>query len=92
MIFAASILAVLLLLPFMRAPERALKRSKELSEKYSESPSRIHHDDIRRLLRGYQLAFHTYFPALVTEMLFAESIEAVVGVAISESIQLHLVD
>ena len=43
MIFAASILAVLLLLPFMRAPERAAKEEiEETLGEILESPSRIH--------------------------------------------------
>ena len=67
-IFAASILAVLLLLPFMKSPGHAAKE--EIEESLGEilriaMKASIIHDDLRRLFScGYQLAFITaHFPA-----------------------------
>lgn len=73
MIFAVSILLVLLLLPFMRAPERASKD--EIEESLSEILSLALKDPSYMMIFvgffscGYQLAFITaHFPALITEM------------------------
>ena len=73
LIFAISILGILLLLPFMRYPERASKE--EIEESLSEILL-IAFKDPPYMMRfvgffscGYQLAFITaHFPALVTEM------------------------
>ena len=79
MIFAASILAVLLLLPFMRAPERAAKE--DIEETLGEILRIAFKDPSYMMIFvgffscGYQLAFITaHFPALVTEMTFALSL------------------
>ena len=79
MIFAVSILAVLVLLPFMRAPEAAAKE--EIEESLGEILRIAFKDPSYMMIFvgffscGYQLAFITaHFPALVTEMTFAESI------------------
>ena len=73
MIFAVSILGVLLLLPFMRYPERASKE--EIEESLSEILLIAFKDPTYMMIFvgffscGYQLAFITaHFPALVTEM------------------------
>ena len=73
MIFAISILFVLLLLPFMKAPERASKE--EIEESLSEILSIALKDPSYMMIFvgffscGYQLAFITaHFPALITEM------------------------
>ena len=72
-IFAASILSVILLLPFMRYPERASKD--EIEETLSEVLMIAFKDPTYMMIFvgffscGYQLAFITaHFPALVTEM------------------------
>ncbi len=72
-VFAASILSVLVLLPFMRAPEMA---SKEEIEESLGDILRVASKDpsfamifVGFFACGYQLAFITaHFPALVTEM------------------------
>ena len=73
LIFAVSILGVLLLLPFMRYPERASKE--EIEESLSEILLIAFKDPTYMMIFvgffscGYQLAFITaHFPALVTEM------------------------
>ena len=73
LIFAASILSVILLLPFMRYPERASKD--EIEETLSEVLMIALKDPTYMMIFvgffscGYQLAFITaHFPALVTEM------------------------
>ena len=72
-VFAASILSVLVLLPFMKAPEMATKDEIEESLGYilrlaSRDPS-FAMIFIGFFACGYQLAFITaHFPALVTEM------------------------
>lgn len=73
LIFAVSILGVLLLLPFMRYPERASKE--EIEETLSEILIIAFKDPTYMMIFvgffscGYQLAFITaHFPALVTEM------------------------
>ncbi len=73
LIFAASILSVILLLPFMRYPERASKE--EIEETLSEVLMIAFKDPTYMMIFvgffscGYQLAFITaHFPALVTEM------------------------
>tara|TARA_B100000131_G_scaffold242375_1_gene234893 strand:- start:2466 stop:3716 length:1251 start_codon:yes stop_codon:yes gene_type:complete len=73
LVFAGSILAVLLLLPFMRSPEPAAKE--ELEESLGELLRMALKDPSYMLIFvgffscGYQLAFITaHFPALVTEM------------------------
>ena len=73
LVFAGSILAVLLLLPFMRSPEPATKE--ELEESLGELLRMALKDPSYMLIFvgffscGYQLAFITaHFPALVTEM------------------------
>ena len=73
MIFAVSILAVLLLLPLMRAPERAAKE--EIEETLGEILRIAFKDPSYMMIFvgffscGYQLAFITaHFPALITEM------------------------
>ena len=73
LIFAASILSVILLLPFMRYPERASKD--EIEETLSEVIMIAFKDPTYMMIFvgffscGYQLAFITaHFPALVTEM------------------------
>ena len=73
LIFAASILSVILLLPFMRYPERASKD--EIEESLSEVLMIAFKDPTYMMIFvgffscGYQLAFITaHFPALVTEM------------------------
>lgn len=73
LIFAASILSVILLLPFMRYPERASKD--EIEETLSEVLMIAFKDPTYMMIFvgffscGYQLAFITaHFPALVTEM------------------------
>ncbi len=80
MIFAVSILAVLLLLPLMLAPERAGKE--EIEETLGEILRIAFKDPSYMMIFvgffscGYQLAFITaHFPAFATEMTFAESIE-----------------
>jgi MFS family permease len=72
-IFAISILSVLLLLPFMRYPERASKE--EIEESLKEILLIALKDPTYMMIFvgffscGYQLAFITaHFPALVTEM------------------------
>mgnify|MGYP002012530151 FL=1 len=73
LIFAASILAVLVFLPLMRAPERAGKE--EMEESLGEILRIAFRDPSYMMIFvgffscGYQLAFITaHFPALVTEM------------------------
>ena len=73
LIFAISILGILLLLPFMRYPERASKE--EIEESLSEILLKAFKDPTYMMIFvgffscGYQLAFITaHFPALVTEM------------------------
>ena len=73
LIFAISILGILLLLPFMRYPERASKE--EIEESLSEILVIAFKDPTYMMIFvgffscGYQLAFITaHFPALVTEM------------------------
>tara|TARA_B100000900_G_scaffold142808_1_gene121101 strand:+ start:1498 stop:2736 length:1239 start_codon:yes stop_codon:yes gene_type:complete len=73
LIFAASILSVILLLPFMRYPERASKD--EIEETLSEVLMIAFKDPTYMMIFvgffscGYQLAFITaHFPALITEM------------------------
>ncbi|MBE27834.1 MAG: MFS transporter [Euryarchaeota archaeon] len=73
LVFAASILTILLLLPFMRAPEAASKE--ELEESMSDILKLAAKDPSFAMIFvgffacGYQLAFITaHFPALVTEM------------------------
>ena len=73
LIFAISILLVLLLLPFMRAPERASKE--EIEESLGEILRLAVRDPSYMMIFvgffscGYQLAFITaHFPALITEM------------------------
>ena len=73
LVFAASILAVLLLLPFMKAPEAASKE--ELEESLGDILKLAAKDPSFAMIFvgffacGYQLAFITaHFPALVTEM------------------------
>lgn len=73
LIFAVSILGILLLLPFMRYPERASKE--EIEESLSEILLIAFKDPTYMMIFvgffscGYQLAFITaHFPALVTEM------------------------
>ena len=73
LVFAGSILAVLLLLPFMRSPEPAAKEG--LEESLGELLRMALKDPSYMLIFvgffscGYQLAFITaHFPALVTEM------------------------
>lgn len=73
MVFAASIVAVLLMLPFMRAPEAASKE--ELEESLGDILKLAFKDPSYSMIFvgffscGYQLAFITaHFPALVTEM------------------------
>ena len=73
MVFAAAILASLLVLPMMRAPERATKA--ELEESMGVVVRRAFSDPSYGLIFlgffscGYQLAFITaHFPALVTEL------------------------
>ena len=72
-IFAASILAVLLLLPFMKSPDHAAKE--EIEESLGEILRIAMKDPSYMMIFvgffscGYQLAFITaHFPALVTEM------------------------
>ena len=72
-IFAISILSILLLLPFMRYPERASKE--EIEESLKEILLIAFKDPTYMMIFvgffscGYQLAFITaHFPALVTEM------------------------
>ena len=72
-IFAASILAVLLLLPFMKSPGRAEKE--EIEESLGEILRIAMKDPSYMMIFvgffscGYQLAFITaHFPALITEM------------------------
>ncbi len=73
LVFAASILTILLLLPFMKAPEAASKE--ELEESMSDILKLAAKDPSFAMIFvgffacGYQLAFITaHFPALVTEM------------------------
>ena len=73
LIFAGSILAVLVFLPLMRAPERAQKE--EMEESLGEILRIAFRDPSYMMIFvgffscGYQLAFITaHFPALVTEM------------------------
>ena len=73
LIFAVSILGILLLLPFMRYPESASKE--EIEESLSEILLIAFKDPTYMMIFvgffscGYQLAFITaHFPALVTEM------------------------
>lgn len=73
LIFAVSILLVLLLLPFMRAPEKASKE--EIEESLGEILGLALRDPSYMMIFvgffscGYQLAFITaHFPALITEM------------------------
>lgn len=72
-VFAASILSVLILLPFMKAPEMATKD--EIEESLSDILKLASRDPSFAMIFigffacGYQLAFITaHFPALVTEM------------------------
>jgi len=72
-VFAASILSVLILLPFMKAPEMASKE--EIEESLGEILKIASRDPSFAMIFvgffacGYQLAFITaHFPALVTEM------------------------
>jgi len=72
-VFAASILSVLVLLPFMKAPEMATKD--EIEESLSDILKLASRDPSFAMIFigffacGYQLAFITaHFPALVTEM------------------------
>jgi len=72
-IFAASILAVLLLLPFMKSPDQAAKE--DIEESLGEILRIAMKDPSYMMIFvgffscGYQLAFITaHFPALVTEM------------------------
>ena len=72
-VFAASILSVLVLLPFMKAPEMATKD--EIEEGLSDILKLASRDPSFAMIFigffacGYQLAFITaHFPALVTEM------------------------
>ena len=72
-VFAASILAVLLLLPFMKSPGRAAKE--EIEESLGEILRIAMKDPSYMMIFvgffscGYQLAFITaHFPALITEM------------------------
>lgn len=72
-VFAASILSVLVLLPFMRAPEMASKE--EIEESLGDILKIASRDPSFAMIFvgffacGYQLAFITaHFPALVTEM------------------------
>ncbi|MCV2893795.1 MFS transporter [Lentibacter sp. XHP0401] len=73
LVFAASVLALILLLPFMRAPVAATKQ--ELEESMGTILKRAARDPSFTLIFlgffscGYQLAFVTaHFPAFVTEM------------------------
>ncbi|MEM9709217.1 MAG: MFS transporter [Pseudomonadota bacterium] len=73
LVFAASILAILLVLPWMRAPERVSRA--ELEESLGTVLIRAFRDPSYGLIFlgffscGYQLAFITaHFPALVTEL------------------------
>lgn len=73
LVFAATILAVLALLPFMRSPQMASKA--ELEESLSEILTKAFKDPSFTLIFlgffscGYQLAFITaHFPAFVTEV------------------------
>ena len=73
LIFAISILLVLLLLPFMRAPEKASKE--EIEESLGEILRLAMRDPSYMMIFvgffscGYQFAFITaHFPALITEM------------------------
>ena len=72
-VFAASILSVLVLLPFMKAPEMAIKG--EIDESLGDILKLASRDPSFTMIFigffacGYQLAFITaHFPALVTEM------------------------
>ena len=72
-VFAASILSVLVLLPFMKAPEMATKN--EIEESLGDILKLASRDPSFAMIFigffacGYQLAFITaHFPALVTEM------------------------
>jgi len=72
-VFAASILSVLILLPFMKAPEMATKE--EIEESLGDILKLASKDPSFAMIFigffacGYQLAFITaHFPALVTEM------------------------
>ncbi|WP_170412065.1 MFS transporter [Ruegeria arenilitoris] len=73
LVFAAAILALVLTLPFMRAPQPVSKA--ELEESMSQILSRAFRDPSYAMIFlgffscGYQLAFITaHFPAFVTEM------------------------
>ncbi len=81
LVFAGAILSTILLLPFMRAPPSASKD--ELEESLGGILKLALRDPSFTMIFigffscGYQLAFITaHFPALVTEMSSAESIEA----------------
>ncbi|WP_109311013.1 MFS transporter [Ruegeria sp. AU67] len=72
-VFAAAILALVLTLPFMRAPQAAIKA--EIEESMSQILTRAFRDPSYTLIFlgffscGYQLGFITaHFPAFVTEM------------------------